>query len=124
MTGFIHLKEDSDKSIVTWQKFDYTENDAPDYYDQLFTNPGIVQAGVKYVITVQYDPPGTKIWRGSDNRRGSDGLVNASGSGDCFGETVNFEFSDAEFEDTNGSDQTMGQIPRILFNCYPIIPVG
>ena len=118
MTGFIHLREDSDKSVIAWQKFDYTENDDPDYYDQLFTYPGIVQAGVKYVITVQYDPPGTKIWRGSD------GLVNASGSDDCFGESVNFEFSDAEFEDSNGSDQTGGQIPRILYSCYPIIPVG
>merc|ERR1712106_261507 len=47
LTGLIELKEDASKTVVTSQNFGYTENDDPAYYDQLFSNPGNVQAGVR-----------------------------------------------------------------------------
>ena len=109
MTGLIELKEDASKTVVTSQNFDYTENDDPAYYNQLFSTPSNVQSGVKYVITVYYDPPATKIWRGTN------GLANSSA--DCGGVTVNFQFYDADDEDDNFSRPTAGQIPRIMFEC-------
>ena len=108
-TGLIELKEDATNRVITSQRFSYLTNADRSYVDQLFDTPGNVVAGVKYTITLTYDAPISKIWRGTD------GL--ATSSADCGGVTVDFAFSDAGSEDTNGSGPIRGQIPRILFNC-------
>ena len=113
-TGQIRLKEESSKAVIVSQGFDFTTDDSKTYFDQLFTAPGNVKAGVKYTITLSYDGEyGVKdIWSGSGGQ--------VSVSADCGDHSVTFQFSQAtdfEGERSNGSGTTRGQIPRIIFSC-------
>jgi len=111
-TGLIRLKEDSSKKVITSQNFDFTTDDSQTYFDQLFTNPGNLKAGVKYTITLAYDGSYTSI------QYGLGGLSSVSTT--CNGESITFQFSssdDFDGERNNGSGVSSGQIPRILFTC-------
>ena len=113
-TGQIRLKEESSKAVIVSQGFDFTTDDSKTYFDQLFTTPGNVKAGVKYTITLSYDGEyGVKdIWSGAGGQ--------LSASADCGDQSVTFQFSQAtdfEGETNNGSGTASGQIPRIIFSC-------
>jgi len=111
-TGLIRLKEDSSKKVITSQNFDFTTDDSQTYFDQLFTSPGNLKAGVKYTITLAYDGSYTSI------QYGLGGLTSVSTT--CNGESITFQFSssdDFDGERNNGSGVSSGQIPRILFTC-------
>ena len=113
-TGQIRLKEESSKAVIASQIFDLTTDNSQTYFDQLFTTPGNVKAGVKYTITLSYDGEyGVKdIWSGMGGQ--------VSASADCGDHSVTFQFSkatDFEGENNNGSGTAIGQIPRIIFSC-------
>jgi len=113
-TGSIRVKEDSSKAVIASQIFDFTDDNSKTYYDQLFTTPGNLKAGVKYTITLAYDGE----FGVNDILYGTSGQ--ASVSADCGGDSVTFQFSDSDDfdgENDNQSDKTRGQIPRILFSC-------
>ena len=112
--GQIRLKEESSNTVIASQRFDFTTDDSKTYFDQSFTTPGNVKAGVKYTITLSYDGEyGVKdIWSGGGGQ--------VSASADCGDHSVTFQFSQAtdfEGERSNGSGTTRGQIPRIIFSC-------
>ena len=110
--GLIQLKETSSKSVVASQNFQFTANGEPQFYDQLFSSPASVMAGVKYTVTVEYNT--TQTIHGISG----DGLSTASAA--CHGVTVNFVFYDTPQDvlggSNNGSSKNVGQIPRILFS--------
>jgi len=115
-TGLFRLKEESSKAVIASQRFDFTTDNAKTYFDQLFTTPGNVKAGVKYTITLGYE--GKHEWGVNDVYKGAGGQVSVSA--DCGGDSVTFQFSDSddfEGEDDNGTGTEGGQIPRILFSC-------
>ena len=49
-TGQIRLKEESSNTVIASQRFDFTTDDSKTYFDQSFTTPGNVKAGLKYTI--------------------------------------------------------------------------
>ena len=111
-TGQIRLKEE--KAVIADQRFNFTTDDSQTYFDQLFTAPGNVKAGVKYTITLSYDGEyGVHdIWRGTGGQ--------VSVSANCGDQSVTFQFTratDFEGESNNGSGTSVGQIPRIIFSC-------
>jgi len=113
-TGLIRLKEDSSKAVIASQMFNFTTDNSKTYFDQLFTTPGNVKAGVKYTITLAYDGE----YGVNDVQSGGSGQVSVSA--DCGGDSVTFQFSgsdDFDGESGNGSNTSGGQIPRILFSC-------
>jgi len=110
-SGVIRLKEASSDEVIISQNFNFTTDDSETYFDQLFTVPGNVMAGMNYTITLAYDgssPPSQLI------QYGSGGLSSVSST--CDEESVTFQFSYSD-ESTNGSGVSYGQIPRILFTC-------
>ena len=98
-SGLIQLKETASQTIIASENLEYTSNGQPDYFDHMFSSPG-----VKYTVTLEYNAS-QNIFRGKD------GLT--STTTDCNGVTVTFASTDS----TNGSSVSGGQIPRILFSC-------
>jgi len=107
-TGVINLKEASSGELIISQTFNFTTDDSETYFDQLFTTPGNVKAGMNYTITLAYDGGYQSIQYGY----GGESSVSTT----CDGDSVTFKFSDSD-DDTNYSDVSRGQIPRILFTC-------
>jgi len=114
-SGVIRLREASSKDLIISQTFNFTTDDSETYFDQLFTTPGNVMAGMNYTITLTYDGNRTSERR---VQRGLDGLSSVSST--CDGESVSFEFFKSDYfegEGNNGSGVSQGQIPRILYTC-------
>ena len=65
-TGLIHLKEASTKTVIATQNFAFTTDNSMTYFDQLFSTPTNVKAGLKYTISLHYDGKygATPIWKG------------------------------------------------------------
>ena len=104
--GKIQFKETASKKIIISENFQFASNG--NYFDHMFSSPGIVKAGVKYTVTVEY-------YDTENIHYAEDGL--ASVTAVCNGKTVNIDFSDSS-DDSNGSSVTYGgQIPRILISC-------
>jgi len=108
-SGVIRLKDASSEELIISQNFNFTTDDSETYFDQLFTTPGNVKAGMNYTITLAYDGP-------YDQRiqYGQGGLSSVSTT--CDEQPVSFQFSYSD-DDSNGSSTDVGQIPRILFTC-------
>ena len=112
-SGLVRLKEHSTKTVITSQSFSFTTDSTRSYHDLLFTQPGYVEAGTKYTITLGYY--GT-WWRYI--QCGSGGVARATA--ECNGQTVTMLFSnssDLKGRSHNRSDISWGQFPRILFYC-------
>ena len=111
--GLVRLKEYSTRTVITSQSFSFTTDSTRSYHDLLFTQPGYVEAGTKYTITLGYY--GT-WWRYI--QCGSGGVARATA--ECNGQTVTMLFSnssDLKGRSHNRSDISWGQFPRILFYC-------
>jgi len=114
-SGVIRLRERSSKDLIIAQSFNFTTDDSETYFDQLFTTPANVMAGMNYTITLTYYGDRTAERR---VQRGSGGLSSVSST--CDGEAIPFQFFNSDYfegEGSNGSSESGGQIPRILFTC-------
>jgi hypothetical protein len=110
-TGLIRIYETMSNLPLLLETFEYTSNGDPLVYDKLFSSPKYTIPGMKYTITIEYyNTAFEKIWRG----------VGASNSTAvlCNGNTITFEFSESA-DDNNGSNELFGQIPQLLFSCFP-----
>jgi len=113
-TGLIRLKEASTKTVIATQNFAFTTDNSMTYFDQLFSTPTNVKAGLKYTISLHYDGTygATDIWKGD----GGQDTVFAN----CGEDSVKFQFTsstDFDGEGSNSSSKNSGQIPRILISC-------
>jgi len=110
--GLFRLKENPTKRVIATGNFDFTTDDSKTYIDKMFSSPASVTAGVMYTIDLEYGMGGIggdhPVWDGVDGK--------SSVSVGCGGETVTFQFSNAD-ESNNFSNVDGGQIPRILFSC-------
>merc|ERR1712096_365098 len=87
--------------------FTYDADGAKEIYDKIFDSAASIQAGVRYTITLSYDSYyGCVLYF----------LGNDYAEVTCGDETVDIDFYDSD-DDSNGTDEDRGQIPRILFSC-------
>ena len=106
-SGIIQLKETVSQTVIASEKFFFSSDGEPSYYDHVFSSPVETRAGVQYTVTVEYDEA-QLIWKGTEG--------STIASADCNGVNLNIEFSNSA-EDNNSSSLTAGQIPRIMFSC-------
>ena len=113
-TGLIRLKEASTKTVIATQNFAFTTDNSMTYFDQLFSTPTNVKAGLKYTISLHYD--GT--YGATDIGKGDGGQDTVFAN--CGEDSVKFQFTsstDFDGEGSNSSSKNSGQIPRILISC-------
>ena len=107
-TGNIGLYEATDFRTLYEESFEISMDDQPSYVDRLFSSPQEIEKDTEYIIAVGYTINLDQIWASVDAENPAVAV--------CGGDEVTFNFSKSKW-DSNGSDESKGQIPRILFSC-------